>query len=79
MAPAEQPTFYYDLGSPYAWLAAERIHALLPVVPVWQPILLGGRHRARRRPTKQAATIASHRRQLAGACTIASSFLVTRS
>ena len=42
MAPAEQPTFYYDLGSPYAWLAAERIHALLPVVPVWQPILLGG-------------------------------------
>ena len=42
MAPAQQPTFYYDLGSPYAWLAAERIHALLPVVPVWQPILLGG-------------------------------------
>ena len=42
MAPAEQPIFYYDLGSPYAWLAAERIHALLPVVPVWQPILLGG-------------------------------------
>jgi 2-hydroxychromene-2-carboxylate isomerase len=38
----EQPTFYYDLGSPYAWLAAERIHSLLPVVPVWQPILLGG-------------------------------------
>ncbi len=42
MAPAEQPTFYYDLGSPYAWLAAERVHGLLPVVPVWQPILLGG-------------------------------------
>src|SRR5215216_3968725 len=38
----EQPTFYYDLGSPYAWLAAERIHHVLPVVPVWQPILLGG-------------------------------------
>jgi 2-hydroxychromene-2-carboxylate isomerase len=40
--PAEQPTFYYDLGSPYAWLAAERLHRVLPVVPVWQPILLGG-------------------------------------
>jgi 2-hydroxychromene-2-carboxylate isomerase len=40
--PAEQPTFYYDLGSPYAWLAAERIHQVLPVVAVWQPILLGG-------------------------------------
>jgi 2-hydroxychromene-2-carboxylate isomerase len=38
----EQPTFYYDLGSPYAWLAAERIHDVLPVVPVWRPILLGG-------------------------------------
>ena len=39
---SEQPTFYYDLGSPYAWLAAERIHQVLPVVAVWQPILLGG-------------------------------------
>ena len=39
---AEQPVFYYDLGSPYAYLAAERIHKVLPVVPVWQPILLGG-------------------------------------
>jgi 2-hydroxychromene-2-carboxylate isomerase len=36
------PTFYYDLGSPYSYLAAERIHAVLPVPPVWQPILLGG-------------------------------------
>ena len=39
---SEQPVFYYDLGSPYAYLAAERIHRVLPVVPVWQPILLGG-------------------------------------
>ena len=38
----DQPVFYYDLGSPYAWLAAERIHHVLPQVPVWQPILLGG-------------------------------------
>jgi 2-hydroxychromene-2-carboxylate isomerase len=37
-----QPIFYYDLGSPYAYLAAERLHHVLPVVPVWQPILLGG-------------------------------------
>jgi len=34
--------FFYDLGSPYAYLAAERINHVLPVVPVWQPILLGG-------------------------------------
>jgi len=38
----ERPVFYYDLGSPYAYLAAERINQLLPVVPIWQPILLGG-------------------------------------
>jgi 2-hydroxychromene-2-carboxylate isomerase len=37
----ERPVFYYDLGSPYSYLAAERINAVLPVVPVWQPILLG--------------------------------------
>lgn len=38
----EQPVFYFDLGSPYAYLTAERIQHVLPVVPVWQPILLGG-------------------------------------
>jgi 2-hydroxychromene-2-carboxylate isomerase len=34
----DQPTFYYDFNSPYAWLAAERINHVLPVVPEWQPI-----------------------------------------
>ena len=38
----EQPIFYYDLGSPYAYLSAERVQQVLPVMPVWQPILLGG-------------------------------------
>jgi len=42
MASTDQPIFYFDLGSPYAWLAAERVHQVLPVTPVWQPILLGG-------------------------------------
>ena len=42
----ELPVFYYDLGSPYAYLAAERVNGLfaeaaLPA-PEWQPILLGG-------------------------------------
>jgi len=37
-----RPVFYYDLGSPYAYLAAERINQVLPVVPIWQPVLLGG-------------------------------------
>ena len=42
MNSAARPVFYYDLGSPYAYLAAERVNSVLPVVPVWQPILLGG-------------------------------------
>ena len=37
-----QPVFYYDLGSPYSYLTAERLQHVLPVMPVWQPILLGG-------------------------------------
>jgi 2-hydroxychromene-2-carboxylate isomerase len=38
--------FYYDLGSPYAYLSAERISGLFTEAgleqPEWQPILLGG-------------------------------------
>jgi 2-hydroxychromene-2-carboxylate isomerase len=35
-------TFYFDLGSPFAYLAAERLHTLLPETVQWQPVLLGG-------------------------------------
>ncbi len=39
-------TFYFDLGSPYAYLAAERIDRVFDdagaAPPEWQPILLGG-------------------------------------
>lgn len=39
-------TFYFDLGSPYAYLSAERISRLFSDAgleqPEWQPILLGG-------------------------------------
>lgn len=39
-------TFYFDLGSPYAYLAAERMSGLFSEAeleqPEWQPILLGG-------------------------------------
>jgi 2-hydroxychromene-2-carboxylate isomerase len=38
----ERPVFYYDLGSPYSYLAAERIHSIFDEPPVWRPILLGG-------------------------------------
>ncbi len=38
--------FYFDLGSPYAYLSAERVSGLFTEAgleqPEWQPILLGG-------------------------------------
>ncbi len=37
-----QITFYFDVGSPFAYLAAERLHTLLPEPVAWQPVLLGG-------------------------------------
>ena len=45
--PDGRPVFYFDLGSPYSYLAAERVNSLLPVVPVWQPVLLGAIFQAR--------------------------------
>jgi 2-hydroxychromene-2-carboxylate isomerase len=43
---AEPATFYFDLGSPYAYLSAERISGLFAEAelpqPEWEPILLGG-------------------------------------
>lgn len=38
---ADRPVFYYDLASPYSWLAAERINSVLPEPPIWQPISYG--------------------------------------
>ncbi len=42
----EPASFYYDLGSPYAYLSAERIHTVFEEAgappPVWKPVLLGG-------------------------------------
>jgi 2-hydroxychromene-2-carboxylate isomerase len=42
----DRPVFFFDLGSPYAYLAAERVNALFAQAcgepPVWEPVLLGG-------------------------------------
>ncbi len=35
-------TFYFDLGSPYAYLASERLSEVIPGPVRWQPVLLGG-------------------------------------
>jgi 2-hydroxychromene-2-carboxylate isomerase len=36
-----QATFYFDLGSPFAYLATERLHQVLPEPLAWQPVSLG--------------------------------------
>ncbi len=38
---SDQPVFYYELHSPYSWLAAERINQTLPEPPVWKPVSYG--------------------------------------
>jgi 2-hydroxychromene-2-carboxylate isomerase len=35
----EQPIFYFDLGNPWCYLAAEQVMPALPVVPEWEPVL----------------------------------------
>ena len=44
---ADLPRFYVDVGSPYAWLAAERIERVLGPEVVWEPVLLGAVFAAR--------------------------------
>ena len=36
-----RPVLYFDLGSPYAYLAVERAEAVLGVAPTLEPVLLG--------------------------------------
>ncbi len=36
---ADQPIFFYDLGSPACYLVAERVLSELGVVPEWEPVL----------------------------------------
>jgi 2-hydroxychromene-2-carboxylate isomerase len=36
-----RPVFYYDVSSPYAYLAACRVDDVLPVKPEWRPIAFG--------------------------------------
>jgi len=40
--PPPQPSLFYDLGSPYAYLAVERAGSVLGVEPRLEPVLVGG-------------------------------------
>jgi 2-hydroxychromene-2-carboxylate isomerase len=44
---SERPRFFVDVGSPYAWLAAERVESVLRSEVVWEPVLLGAVFAAR--------------------------------
>jgi 2-hydroxychromene-2-carboxylate isomerase len=61
-----QPVFYYDLGSPEAYLAAERVMGALPVAPEWTPVLAaelpdgGGAASAERRAAVEARAAEQH-------------------
>jgi 2-hydroxychromene-2-carboxylate isomerase len=58
------PVFYFDLASPYSYLASARVDELLGPDTVWQPILVGALHKHYRRvswgatPELRAAGIA---------------------
>jgi 2-hydroxychromene-2-carboxylate isomerase len=56
-------TFYFDLGSPYAYLAGERLTTVLPEPIDWQPILLGGLFKLTGR---SSWSLGDHRRRQAG-------------
>lgn len=58
-----QVTFYFDVGSPYAYLAAERLHTALPEPIEWQPILLGAIFK---RTGRSSWALGDHRRRQAG-------------
>jgi 2-hydroxychromene-2-carboxylate isomerase len=58
-----QVTFYFDLGSPYAYLAAERLADILLEPVRWQPLSLGGLFKANGR---SSWALGDHRRRQAG-------------
>jgi 2-hydroxychromene-2-carboxylate isomerase len=37
-----RPSFFYDLGDPESYIAAERVIAALPIVPEWVPVWADG-------------------------------------
>jgi len=58
-----QVTFYFDLGSPYAYLAAERLALLFDEPVAWQPVSLGALFKLTGR---SSWALADHNRRQAG-------------
>ena len=64
-APPEQPTFYYDLASPEAYLTAERCASVLGTVPEWQPVRLSGLRAGELGPFRCLAEVDAYREDIA--------------
>src|SRR3712207_4882130 len=58
------PRFYFDLASPDAYLAAERSHRVLGVVPEWVPVSLAGLTAGEVGPFRCAEEVASYREDI---------------
>lgn len=56
-------TFYFDLGSPFAYLAAERLGDVLPEPVQWQPVSLGALFKLNGR---SSWAVGDHERRRAG-------------
>jgi len=63
-ADPEQPTFYYDLSSPEAYLSAERCADVLGTVPEWQPVRLSGLRAGEVGPFRCAAEVDAYREDI---------------
>ena len=63
-ADPEQPTFYYDLCSPEAYLAAERSAHVLGTVPEWQPVRLAGLRAGEVGPFRCGAEVDAYREDI---------------
>jgi 2-hydroxychromene-2-carboxylate isomerase len=63
-ADPEQPTFYYDLASPEAYLAAERSAYVLGTVPEWQPVRLSGLRAGEIGPFRCGAEVDAYREDI---------------
>ena len=63
-APPEQPTFYYDLSSPEAYLAAERSASVLGTVPEWEPVRLSGLRAGEVGPFRCGAEVDAYREDI---------------
>ena len=60
----EQPTFYYDLSSPEAYLAAERSASVLGTVPEWEPVRLAGLRAGEVGPFRCGAEVDAYREDI---------------